>query len=231
MPVVDRIRSGGGSAEYLHLDLASLASAHRAAARFVERGDRLDILVNNAGVGVGRGTSRDGFEIQFGVNHLGHFALTRHLAEAMGPGARIVQVTSAAHFSADGIDFERVQRRTRSLLGWQEYCTSKLANVLFVRELARRRPEWRAYAVHPGMTDTGIIPGWLKPLIRRRLFTPEQGAQTVVWCATSAEVGGESGRYYRNEASRPPSEIAQDDDLARELWQRSEQWCDLVHQA
>ncbi|MGD2060886.1 MAG: SDR family NAD(P)-dependent oxidoreductase [Acidimicrobiia bacterium] len=228
--VIDEIETAGGSAEYLHLDLASLESVRQTARRVEEGGRALDILVNNAGVGVGRGVTRDGFEIQFGVNHLGHFALTHHLRRTFRPGTRIVQVTSSAHFNAGGIDFDRVRRRTQSLLGWREYCTSKLANVLFVRELARRQPDWSTYAVHPGMTDTGIVPAWIRPLVRHRLFTPEQGAETIVWCATSPEVGADSGRYYRNRESRPPSELAQDDGLAGELWRHSELWCGVAPQ-
>lgn len=230
MPVVSEIEAMGGSAEFLRLDLASLDSTRSAARTFEDSGRNLDALINNAGVGGVRGTTGDGFEINFGVNHLGHFMLTHHLRRTFRPGTRIVQVTSAAHFNAATIDFERVRNRTRSLYGWREYCASKLANVLFVRELARRQPDWHAYAVHPGTTDTGIFPGWLRPFIRHRLFTPEQGAETVLWCATSSDVADESGRYYRNKESRPPSEMAQDDDLAMELWQRSEAWCGVAPQ-
>lgn len=229
IPVVDQMRTEGGSGEYLHLDLAALDSARGAARRFVDSGRTLDVLVNNAGVGVGRGTTKDGFQIQFGVNHLGHFMLTHHLQPAFRRGTRIVQVSSAAHFNVKGIDFERLTAPTRSLFGWKDYGVSKLANVLFVRELARRHPNLCAYAVHPGMTDTGIIPGWVRPFARGRLFTPEQGAETVIWCATSESVGDESGLYYRRKESRPPSELAQDDELARELWAWSERWCGVDH--
>lgn len=225
-PVIDRIVGSGGSAEFLELDLASLASTREAAAKFVSSGRPLAVLVNNAGVGLGRGVTEDGFEIHFGVNHLGHFMLTRQLEEALRPGSRIVQVSSAAHFNVPGIDFDHVQGPTRSLLGWKEYGVSKLANVLFTREWALRRPESRSYAVHPGMTDTSLVPWWVRPFVWRRLFTPEQGAETVVWCATSDEVTDESGLYYRRKESRPPSEPARDEALAAELWERSERWCD-----
>ncbi|HXV71393.1 MAG TPA: SDR family oxidoreductase [Acidimicrobiia bacterium] len=228
VPIVDKMRTEGGSGEFLHLDLASLQSVRQAARVVVDTGRTLDVLVNNAGVGVGRGATEDGFQIQFGVNHLGHFLLTHELQRSFRPGTRIVQVSSAAHFNADGIDFERVVAPTRSLFGWREYGVSKLANVLFVREMARRHPEYRVYAVHPGMTDTGIIPGWVRPFVRRRLFTPEQGAETVIWCATSDHVEDQTGLYYRRKESRSPSEPAQDDDLARELWTRSERWCGLT---
>jgi NAD(P)-dependent dehydrogenase (short-subunit alcohol dehydrogenase family) len=224
-PVIDRIQAGDGSAEFLELDLASLDATREAARMFEATGRTLDVLVNNAGVGGTMGKTSDGFEIHFGVNHLGHFMLTHHLRRTFRPGTRIVQVTSAAHFNAEGIDFDRVQRSTRSLFGWKEYGVSKLANVLFARELARRQPDWRTYAVHPGMTNTNIFPRLIRPLLRNRLRSPEQGADTVVWCSTSADVADESGLYYRRRESRPPSEAAQDEDLARELWVRSERWC------
>lgn len=226
--VIDEIEADGGSAELLEVDLASLESARSAGTSFTSTDRNLDVLVNNAGVGGARGETEEGFEIHFGVNHLGHFMLTQQLEPALKPGSRIVQVTSAAHFNAEGIDFERVQRSTRSLFGWKEYGISKLANVLFARELAQRRPDWRVYAVHPGMTDTNIFPKLIKPLLRRRLRSPEQGAETVIWCATSPDVADESGLYYRRKESRPPSEVAQDDELARKLWERSEAWCGVA---
>lgn len=228
LPVVQTIEQAGGSAEFLQLDLASLESTRSGASSFADSGRSIDVLINNAGVGGGRGITADGFEIHFGVNHLGHFVLTECLRPSFHTGTRVVSVTSAAHFSAEGIDFDRVTGRTRSLFGWREYCVSKLANVLFVRELARRQPGWRAYAVHPGMTDTGIFPGWIRPFLRSRLFTPAQGAKTVVWCATAPELEDESGHYYRNQDRRSPSEPAQDDDLAEELWHRSEIMCGIT---
>lgn len=225
MPVVERIQETGGTAEYLELDLERLASCLGAARAVVDTGRTVDVLVNNAGVGGIRGITPDVFEIHFGVNHLGHFMLTRGLEPVLRDGARVVQVTSAAHFNAEGIDFDRLRRRTTSLLGWNEYGVSKLANMLFVRELAKRRPDLHTYGVHPGMTDTNIIPKIVRPFLRRRLFTPEQGADTVLWCATAEEVGHESGLYYRRRESRPPSTAALEDDLAALLWERSEAWC------
>ncbi len=225
-PVVHQIRAEGGSAEFLELDLERLSSCANAAREFVESGRTLDVLVNNAGVGGIRGVTPDGFEIHFGVNHLGHFMLTRGLTPALADGARVVQVTSAAHFNAEGIDFDRVRGKTRSLLGWKEYAVSKLANMLFTRELARRRPGLHTYGVHPGMTDTNIIPRFARPFLRNRLFTAEQGADTVIWCSIAPEVGDETGRYYRRRESRSASDAALDDDLAVMLWERSDAWCE-----
>lgn len=224
-PVIDAITSEGGSAEFLELDLASLSSVRSAATRFAGSGRMLDLLVNNAGIGVNRrGRTVDGFEVHFGVNHLGHFLLTDRLREFLNPGGRVVSLASSVHFRARGIDFDRLTKPTR-LIGYSEYAVSKLANILFIRELARREPQLRAYAVHPGLVDTPLIPGPIRLLMRRSILTPEQGADTVLWCSTSDDVADESGNYYQRRTQTSPSPPAQDDTLARELWQRSAEWC------
>jgi NAD(P)-dependent dehydrogenase (short-subunit alcohol dehydrogenase family) len=224
-PVLASIRAGGGSGEFVDLDLASMASVRGAAGRVVETGHIVDILVNNAGIGVNRrGLTGDGFEVHFGINHLGHFLLTRELLTRFRPGSRIVTLASAVHFRADGIDFARVRRPT-PWLGLAEYAVSKLANVLFIRELARRHPDLRGYAVHPGLVHTRIIPTPIRILSGTRMRTPQEGADTVVWCATAPEVADESGHYYQDRTVALPSVPAQDDDLAAELWERSEDWC------
>jgi NAD(P)-dependent dehydrogenase (short-subunit alcohol dehydrogenase family) len=224
-PVLASIRERGGSAEYLELDLASMRSVRAAARKVVESDQVLDILVNNAGIGVNRrGLTEDGFEVHFGINHLGHFLLTRELLPRFRPGTRVVSLASAVHFRASGIDFGRVRRPT-AVVGLAEYAVSKLANVLFIRELARRHPQLNAYAVHPGLVRTRLIPAPIRALSPGTILTPEQGADTVLWCATSPEVAEESGRYYQQRAIALPSARAEDDDLARELWERSEEWC------
>jgi retinol dehydrogenase 12 len=222
--LVEEISATGGSAEYLHLDLASLGSVRTTVEEVLGSGRQVDVLVNNAGIGVNRrGLTDDGFEVHFGINHLGHFALAQGIAPVMAPGARVVSLASAMHHRADGIDFEHVRRRTR-WIGLHEYAASKLANVVFIRELARRSEHIGAYAVHPGFVDTPLIPGWVKPFVRKSLITPAQGADTVLWCATSTEVSGESGLYYQRRHAGTPSPAALDDGLARELWERSETW-------
>lgn len=224
MPVVDQVIAGGGSAFFVPLDLASLRSVRSAADRLIESGRALDLLVNNAGVGLGRGITEDGFELHFGVNHLGHFALTAGLAPLLADASRVITVASGAHHHAEGIDFDRARGRTRSLTGWPEYAMSKLANVLFSRELAIRRPGLSTYAVHPGLTDTGIIPWWARPLLGRRLIPATEGADTVLWCASAAEVSDETGLYYRGREAVPTSAAGADHDLAAKLWERSAAW-------
>ena len=222
---VESIGSSGGSVEFLELDLSSLESCRRAAADFSSSGRSIDVLINNAGVGPVKGTTADGFEIHFGVNHLGHFLLTHELQQAFLSGTRIVQVSSQMHHRVRGIDFDSLKQRTKSFYGLDEYATSKLANILFVRELARRRPELRTYAIHPGLVRTRIIPWYVRPLVGSRALSPEDGADTVVWCATAPELAERSGLYYARRSVAVPSAAGVDDDLAAQLWEYSEQAC------
>lgn len=226
MDAVDTIRSDGGSAEYLHVDLASLDSCRHAAETYLASGQTLDVLIDNAGVGGIRGVTEDGFEIAFGVNHLGHHMLTRGLEPAFREGTRIVVVSSEVHRRADGIDFDAVQAKTGWLGGWHEYGVSKLANILFARQLAALHPEWRTYSLHPGVADTNIFPPLAKPFFRNKRPAHE-AARTSIWCATSEEVADQTGLYYSSMRERLPSDQAVDDALAAELWRRSEEWCGL----
>jgi len=235
---VSAIKAVTGSATVwlLPLDLASLASVRSCAAGFLALDEPLHVLVNNAGVGGHRGLTADGFEMHFGVNHLGHFALTMLLLDrlsASGPGARIVNVSSEVHYSARGIDFDAVRRRTRSIAGMREYAVSKLGNVLFSQELARRLGSSEAgvtsYALHPGVVASDIwrrVPQPARTLITRRMLTTEQGAITSLHCATSAAVAAESGRYYDKCVVLEPNPVATPA-LAELLWQRSAEWTGL----
>jgi retinol dehydrogenase-12 len=228
-PVLAEIESEGGTTEYLHLDLASLDSCRRAASEFEKTDRKLDVLINNAGVGGVTGLTEDGFEKHFGVNHLGHFLLTHRLRRTFRHGTRIVVVSSAAHRRADGIDFDRVQERGSIFTSLHAYAVSKLANVLFARRLAQLQPDWNTYSVHPGLAATNIFPAIAKPFFRNRV-PPDVAARTSVYCATSSEVADQSGLYYARMAVREPSASAQDDDLAVELWERSERWCGVAPQ-
>jgi NAD(P)-dependent dehydrogenase (short-subunit alcohol dehydrogenase family) len=233
---VARIKAASGSADVrlLMLDLASLSSVRACAAEFLALDEPLHVLVNNAGVGGQRGLSADGFELHFAVNHLGHFALTQLLLDrlaASGPGTRVVNVSSEAHYSARGIDFAAVRRRTQTFAGAREYAVSKLCNVLFTQELARRldRTAVTSYALHPGVVASDIwrrIPRLARPFITRRMLTTEQGAVTSVYCATSPAVAGDSGLYYDKCAVRPPSAAATPE-LAELLWKYSTEWTGL----
>jgi retinol dehydrogenase-12 len=233
---VSAIKAAAGSqtAWLLPLDLASLASVRACAAAFGERDEPLHVLVNNAGVGGQRGLTQDGFELHFGVNHLGHFALTSLLLErlkASGPGARIVNVSSEAHYGARGIDFDALRRRTRSFTGMREYAVSKLCNVLFTQELARRLngAGVTSYALHPGVVASDIwrrVPWPARAVITRRMLTVEQGAVTSVYCATSPSVAAESGLFYDKCQVREPNPVATPE-LAGLLWKYSAEWTGL----
>jgi len=214
----------------LTLDLADLASVRRCAVEFLALGEPLHVLINNAGIGGQRGLTKDGFELHFGVNHLGHFALTQALLPLLrrsGP-ARIVIVASDAHYQAKGIDFDAVRTRTKSITGMHEYAVSKLANVLFAQELARRLkgPEVAAYALHPGVVASQIwrrVPWPARQIMTRRMLTIEQGARTSLYCATSPDVAGESGGYY-DDCKRAEPSTAATPELAARLWEYSEKW-------
>lgn len=226
-------RTGSDAVFFLHLDLADLASVRRCAAEFLAREEQLNVLLNNAGVGGRRGRTRDGFELAFGVNHLGHFALTTALLGCLAASApaRVVTVSSDAHYQARGIDFGALRRRTRSLTGLPEYAVSKLCNVLFSQELARRAGDRgiSTYALHPGVVASGIwrrVPWPVRPVITRRMATTEEGARTPVYCATAPELAGVTGRFYIDCHEREPSRVATPE-LGRLLWERSEDWTAL----
>jgi retinol dehydrogenase-12 len=229
-PIVEAIRAAGGAAELLALDLGSLASVRAAARAFLDRDEPLHGLINNAGV-VTRGLTADGFELVFGTNHLGPFLLTTMLLPRLRASApaRIVNVSSKAHFEARGIDWEALRRPTRTITALREYEVSKLCNVLFTKELARGKagPGVHSYALHPGVIASDIwrrVPWPVRPLLLRRMLTVEQGAQTSLHCATAAEVATHDGRYYDDSKEKAPNPLAEDEGLARELWARSEAW-------
>jgi NAD(P)-dependent dehydrogenase (short-subunit alcohol dehydrogenase family) len=230
-----RSRSGNDDIDVMELDLASLAAVRDFADRFGDRYDRLDVLVNNAGLVLGsRRETVDGYEMTFQVNHLGPFLLTSTLRDQLlaGDDARVVTVSSDAHSSArKGLDFDDLQS-TRRYRSFNVYAKTKLANILFTRELARRWDDTgiTANAVHPGFVasrfgrdgDTGLM-GFVFPLLRPFAITPEQGAQTQVYVASAPELAGVTGGYWVKSAPATPSASAQDDAAAARLWEISEQ--------
>ena len=222
--------SGSSSVSFLALDLADLDSVRSCAAEFLALGEPLHVLINNAGVGGARGLTRQGFELTFGINHLGHFALTTALLDRIVESApsRVVTVASDAHYSARGIDFTALRRPARGITGLNEYAVSKLCNVLFSAELARRVAGTgvTTYALHPGVVASDIwrrVPWPVRPLITRRMLSVDEGALTSLYCATSPDVADDSGLFYDNCAPRAPSAVATPE-LAAELWRRSEEW-------
>jgi retinol dehydrogenase-12 len=230
-PVASEIVRSGGACEVLAIDVSSLRSVAEAAQRFLSTGAALDVLVNNAGQAGQRGLSDDGFELTFATNHLGHFLLTEKLRPVLerAPQGRVVNVASEAHRNVRGIPWDTLRTSTRSATGFEEYGVSKLCNVLHAKELARRLETTRVttYSLHPGVVATDVwrsMPGPIAWLAKRFMLSPEDGARTQIRCASAPELSSESGLYYDREAPRRPSRLAQDDALARELYERSLEW-------
>ena len=225
--------TGSDSVVPLLLDLADLDSVRACASGVLALGEPLHVLINNAGLAGRQGVTRQGFELAFGVNHLGHFALTMALLDILKASApaRIVNVSSEAHYTARGIEFDVLRRRGRGITGMRQYAVSKLSNVLFTQELARRLAGTgvTAYALHPGVVASDIwrrVPWPARRLMTMRMISTEEGARTSVYCATSPDVRGDSGLFYDKCAIREPSRVATPE-LAAELWRRSEEWTGL----
>jgi NAD(P)-dependent dehydrogenase (short-subunit alcohol dehydrogenase family) len=217
--------------ELLALDLSDLTSVRSCANEFLARDLPLSLLINNAGVSGSRGLTASGFELAFGINHIGHFLLTKLLLPRLkaAASARIITVASQAHRAARGIDWTAVRKRTLSRVAYNEYAVSKLANVLFNLELARHLngSGITTYALHPGVVASDLwrkVPWPVRPLIKLGMLSPEEGAATTLYCALSSETGSESGLYYNGGRVSTPSRLGRDPALAAELWKRSEDW-------
>src|SRR5215475_11633877 len=221
---VAAIRAATGSDQLIliNLDLADLANVRRAAQTVLKSGEPLHVLINNAGVGGVRGRTSEGFEIHFGVNHLGHYALTQALLPLLiaSAPARIVNVASDSHYQARSIDFDALRNRTKSIIGMPEYAVSKLCNVLYAAELGRRLSGTgvTAYSLHPGVVASQIwrrVPWPARQIVTGRMLTIEQGARTSLYCSTSREVAAESGIYSDSCREVEPSKVATPDLAAR----------------
>jgi NAD(P)-dependent dehydrogenase (short-subunit alcohol dehydrogenase family) len=221
---------------YLHLDLSDLASVRACAEAILARDQPIHGLINNAGLAGQRGLTKDGFELTWGTNHLGHYLFTRLLLDRIKQAshARIVNVASASHYRAKGIDWDAVHKPTRSVSGMPEYAISKLSNVLFTKELARRLEGTHVttYAVHPGVVATDVwrrVPAPLRWMIKKFMITPEEGAESSLRCATDPELADQTGRYYDvGGQEAEPNRLANDAELASTLWTKSAEWTGLA---
>lgn len=219
----------GGDASYLLADLSSQASIRQMAGEFLDRYEKLHVLVNNAGVFMGRRVeTADGVESTFAVNHLAPFLLTGLLAGALenGSPARVVTTSSLAHKGA-AIDFDDLQFEKRPYSGIKAYSQSKLANILFTKELAQRLKGATANCFHPGgvrtnLVQTGIY-GAVWSMAGPFLASPEKGADTGVYLASSPDVKDVSGKYFVKRKDTKPSDAALDGEAARRLWKMSEE--------
>lgn len=225
--------TGNRELEFLPLDLGDLASVRACARAYLATGAPLHGLINNAGLAGKRGVTESGFELAFGTNYVGPFLLTGLLLDRLRESApaRIVNVSSVGHYRAPGIDWTAVRQRTKSVTGLPEYGVSKLGNVLHAQELARRLADdgVTTYSLHPGAVATEVwrqVPWPVRPLIKRRMRSSAEGAETTLYCATSPDVAAESGHYYDDCRRTEPSAVATPE-LAAELWARSVAWVDL----
>ena len=229
-------RSGNDDVELVDLDLADLDSVRACANDVLSRFERIDVLVNNAGLQLGdRTTTKQGFEATFGTNHLGHFLLTNLLLDRLKESApaRIVNVSSVGHhFARGGIPWDDLQCEHRRYRANNTYCISKLANMLFNRELAQRLPaeQVTANVLHPGAVrsdfgssdDMGRFYGAFMKFGGLFLISSKSGARTSIYLASSPDVEGTTGGYYVRRKPGRPSKHAQDDDAAHRLWDVSE---------
>lgn len=228
--------TGNHNIDTLPLDLSSFASVRAAANEFLAEHPKLDVLINNAGVYTEQlELTEDGYELQFQVNHLGHFLLTMLLLPAIRccrQCSRIINVSSSLH-QKGGLDFGwlRGEPGAKHYNGSKAYSQSKLANVLFTMELDRRLgEELTTNCLHPGLVGTRLANKKAGPVTRAvwSLYKPfatkpEQGADTSVYLASSPEVIDVSGRYFdENQCLQKPSSIARNEQLARRLWEYSE---------
>jgi retinol dehydrogenase 12 len=224
--------SGNDRLELLLGDLSALAEVRAVADAFRAKHERLDVLLNNAGaIFMDYGLSADGVEMTFALNHLGYFVLTMRLLDLIQktPGARVVSTSSGAH-QRSKFDLATIVKR-KGKAGIAAYADSKLANILFTRELARRLASSGAIAncVHPGFVRSGFglnnsgAVTWIVTLLGT-IFgrTPEKGAETLVWLATSPECAQHSGEYFFDRRVGRTTDRAKDDALAKALWELSE---------
>ena len=224
--------TGNANVDAVLADFASLAAVRDAAAEIGRRYRAVHVLVNNAGVANKRRTeSADGFELTFAVNHLAPFLFTRELLPLLRAGtpSRIVTVASAAEAHGP-IDFDDLQS-TKNYRGFRVYGKSKLANVLFTYELASRLTgtEITANCLHPGTVATNMLrklPWLLYAVISPFLLTPEQGAATQVFLASSRQVEGVSGGYYVKSKAARSSARSHDVGARERLWEVSESMVD-----
>ncbi|HQH08831.1 SDR family oxidoreductase [Dietzia sp. UBA5065] len=223
-----QLRGAGAQVDVFVADMSSQREVRRLAEEVLAAYPRLDVLVNNVGgYWATRHTTVDGLEHTFAVNHLAPFLLTDLLLDRLreGAGARVVTVSSAAQ-SMGTIDFADLQGE-RDYNGQRAYNQSKLANVMFTYELARRLAgsPVTANVLHPGVVRTNFgredSGGWMRvmlPILRPILKSPSRGAATSIYLASSPEVEGVTGRYYANEKPKSSSKASQDTAIAARLW-------------
>lgn len=226
----------GARTDMIRVDLALMADSARAADQICALTDRVDVLINNAG-----GTARErvvtaeGNEATFAGNHLGHFILTRRLlpllrhaaANAPRGATRIINVSSRAHETAPGLDWNNLQM-IEGFVPIKAYCNVKLANLLFTRVLSEQlaKDGIVVHAMHPGIVDSNFLThaddGTQSYLKKMPMVSPDEAADTLVWLATAAEPGGTTNGYFYQRQPAPTTDAAKDAQVAQRLWRESE---------
>jgi NAD(P)-dependent dehydrogenase (short-subunit alcohol dehydrogenase family) len=228
-----RRTTGNALVSVLIGDLASQASVRRLAASYLAKHDRLHVLVNNAGAIFGdRTVTDDGIERTFATNHLAYFLLTNLLLDALKASApaRVVNVASGVHRGAK-LDFDDLQFERRTYVPMQAYAQSKLANVVWSAELARRLEGTKvtSNALHPGVIASNFGasgPGWMRfgvKLVAPFLMSTEKGAETTTYVATSPDLESVTGKYFEKKKATEPSAAARDASAGPRLWSISEE--------
>jgi NAD(P)-dependent dehydrogenase (short-subunit alcohol dehydrogenase family) len=220
-------KTGNKNLDLLIADLSSQAAIRQAASDLLAKYPHLHVLINNAGLAVGKRTlSPDGIELTFAVNHLAYFLLTNLLMNRLKASApaRIVNVSSEAHRRVQ-LDFENLQGE-KSYSGLSAYSITKLCNVLFTYELSRRLQGTgvTANALHPGFLSTGIFreaSGFIQFLVKVTAGKPEKGAKAILRLATSPELEGVTGKYFKGMKEADSSPVSQDQNAAERLWKIS----------
>jgi retinol dehydrogenase-12 len=234
---VQIVEETGGDVDLILCDFSDMAQIRAAAEAFRQTYDRLDVLVNNAGVYLPkRAVSPQGLEMTFAINHIGYFLMTHELLPLLvsTEGSRVVSVTSAAHFYGS-LDMEDLQFERRAFIGQRVYGTSKLLNVLFTVELARRLEgsDTTANCVHPGLVRSGFgkdepgLMNGLMTLISPFIMSSKMGARGSIHLATSPNVADVSGVYFSGRRRGWVSPTARDSEAAKRLWDASEVLCGL----
>jgi NAD(P)-dependent dehydrogenase (short-subunit alcohol dehydrogenase family) len=223
-----RLRAVSKAGHEVHYaDLSAIAGMKRVAAQIAAREPQIDVLINNAGAMFNaRQVTVDGLESTFAVNHVAYFVVTLGLLERLR-NARIVNTSSDAHRGAK-LDFDDLQSE-RSYSGFGVYKKSKLANILFTRELAKRLSGTAtANSLHPGFVstrfanDSGGFGAYLFRFLKLFAITPEKGAETIVYLASSSEAANVTGEYFYKCKRSTPTAEAQDDVSAKRLWEETE---------
>lgn len=220
--------TGNDRIDVIPLDLSDFAKIREAAETFREKYDQLDVLINNAAAFTDKfQQTAQGFEMQFGVNHLGHFLFTHLLLEPLqaAPAPRVVNVASNAHYQGD-INFDTFKNKNGQYRSLQAYAQSKLANVIFTREFARRYPDIVCNALHPGVVatqlgnkDTKWYMALFWNLAKLGMVSPEKGARPSIYLASAPEAGEFTGQYLDDKLKkRRGHPLSLDEELAEKLW-------------